>query len=179
MLLSIILTITLTSCKKEHPVKPAPTPAPARIATRKVDTIPDNACFKLMIQKDSAAIDETMLTFNHTASGAYNSSKDAVYFPGFGAANLASLTTDSIACAIQVIPYHLGKSTRLQIDTKTNGIYTLHLSYLRDIPQTIHIWLQDACRKDSMDLRVGSYAFYVDKKDTTTHGSHRFRFILR
>lgn len=154
-------------------------PAKPAVASRVEDTIPDNASFKLMLRRDSAAIDETMFIFKHTATGAFTHSLDAMYFAGFGSGSLASLTTDSVACAIQVLPYRAGADTRLDVTTRRNGIYMLGISYFHLVPAGIHVWLHDHVRRDSLDLRVGNYAFYVDKADSSTYGRDRFRVVLR
>jgi hypothetical protein len=170
-ILFLILIISLLSCKKQKAITPAVVqPAKTAVALRVEDTIPDSASLKVKLKKDSADIDETMFIFNHTSTGIFASSQ---------AASLSSFTTDSVACAIQVLPYRPGASIRLNVNAKRTGVYLLGISYLHKIPAGIHVWLQDSARKDSLDLRVGNYAFYVDKADSTTYGRRRFRVVLR
>jgi hypothetical protein len=179
-ILFLILIISLLSCKKQKAIAPAAAPpAKMAVAPRVEDTIPDSASLKIRLRKDSADIDETMFIFNHTSTGVFASSQDAMYFTGNGVASLASFTTDSVACAIQVLPYSPGAAIRLNVNAKRTGVYLLGISYLHKIPAGIHVWLQDSARKDSLDLRVGNYAFYVDKADSATYGRRRFRVVLR
>ena len=176
----LILIICLLSCKKQKTIAPAAVPpANITIAPRVEDVIPDSASLKIKVRKDSADIDETMFIFNHNATGFYSNSFDAVYFAGNGAASLASLSADSVACAIQVVPYRAGVPIRLKVNAKRSGVYLLSISYLHKIPAGIHVWLKDSARRDSLDLRVGNYAFYVDKADSNTYGHRRFKIVLR
>ena len=48
------------------------------------------------------------------------------------------------------------------------------------LPQLYDIWLMDAYRKDSLDMRHNStYSFNVVKADTTTYGTRRFSLVIR
>ena len=181
LLLMLLVTAALSSCQKDV----TDVPVPVKQAEIKVvlsatpDTIPDGGAFKIKMQKDSSAIDETAVIFNKTASPAFSNTSDAVYFPGFGIGSLASVTSDGISCAIQKTPFTPGKTVRLNVNAKSNGIYILKLSYLNKIPQNVNVWLMDSYMKDSLDMRVGNYAFQVIKSDTTTFGKGRFKIILR
>ena len=178
--LCLILIVSLCSCKKQKAIAPEAVPPVNTVTAPRVeDIVPDSASLKIKVRKDSADIDETMFIFNHSSTGAFAFSRDAVYFTGNGAASVASFTTDSVACAIQVLPYRPGAAIRLNVNAKKSGIYLLGISYLQKIPAGIHVWLLDSARKDSLDLRVGNYAFYVDKADSATYGRRRFKIILR
>jgi hypothetical protein len=51
---------------------------------------------------------------------------------------------------------------------------------VKEIPQLYDIWLMDAYKKDSLDMRHNlTYNFNVYTKDTTTYGSKRFKLIIR
>lgn len=144
-----------------------------------VDTIPDGGSVKITLQQDSTAIDETLLMFNHAAQLPFSDTQDAVYFAGFGAGSLASLSCDSVACAIQKRPYVTVQPIALKVEAKKSGVYLMKLSYLKNIPPSIHCWLKDAYRKDSSDLRVSNYKFDLIKADTNSYGSRRFSLVLR
>jgi hypothetical protein len=176
-----VLIILLASCIKginNLPIAPKK-PVPAQPVVIQMDTVPDGGAFKVMIQKDSAQLDETMVMFDHTASTMYFNSQDAVYFPGFGAASLCSLTSDNITCAIQKLPYLHEYPIGFKVGAKSDGIYILRLTYANQVPKSIRFWLKDKYVKDSLDLRVGNYAFNVVKADTNTYGSGRFTVVLR
>jgi len=178
---TIVLIILLASCIKginNFPVTPKkPVPTPPVVVQR--DTVPDGGAFKVMIQKDSAQVDETMLIYDHTVGTRYLNTQDAVYFPGFGAANLCSLTSDNVTCAIQKLPYLNEYPIGLKVDAKTDGMYILRLSYTSKVPTSIKFWLKDKYLKDSVNIRTGNYAFQVVKADTNTYLSKRFTVVLR
>jgi len=67
----------------------------------------------------------------------------------------------------------------LKVGMKTDGIYILRLTYANQIPKGIRFWLKDKYMKDSLDMRVGNYAFQVVKADTNTYGQGRFTVVLR
>jgi hypothetical protein len=176
-----VLVILLASCIKginNLPVAVKPT-VPKQVTVVHHDTVPDGGSFKVKIQKDSLSVDETMVIFDHTASTMYINTQDAVYFPGYGIANIASLTSDGIPCAIQKLPYIQENPIGLSVKIKNDGIYILNLSYLNLVPPTIHVWLKDKYMQDSLDMRVGNYAFQVIKSDTNTYGTARFKVVLR
>src|ERR1700712_731803 len=176
-----VLVILFASCIKgvnNLPVAVKST-VPKQVKAIQRDTIPDGGSFKVRIQKDSLSADETMVIFNHSASTMYINTQDAVYFPGYGIANIASLTSDGMPCAIQKLPYIKENPIGLSVRIKNDGIYILNLSYLNMVPPTIHVWLKDKYTQDSLDMRVGNYAFQVIKSDTNTYGTGRFKIVLR
>jgi len=176
-----VLVILFASCIKgvnNLPVAVKPT-VPTHVTAVHHDTIPDGGSLKVKIQMDSLSTDETMLIFSHIASNMYINTQDAAYFPGSGAVSLSSLTSDGMPCAIQKLPYNPQYPIGLSVNVKNNGIYSLKISYLDKVPQTMSVWLKDKYMKDSLDLRVGNYAFQVVKSDTNTFGRERFKIVLR
>lgn len=178
---TIVFIILFASCIKginNLPIVPK-RPIPSQPVVIQKDTVPDGGAFKIVFQKDSLQADETEVAFNHTTSTMYFNTQDAVYFPGNGVVSLSSLTSDGVPCAIQQLPYLQGYPIRLKIVAKDDGIYVLRLSYINQIPKTIRIWLKDRYMKDSLDMRIGNYAFQITKADTNTFGQSRFAVALR
>ena len=176
----LLIIAFFVSCKKEETVQDAvksKQPAPVSLTTATQDTLADGSCFKIRLQQDSAAIDETCFIFKHSATTAYSASGDARYFPGMGIGSLSSFTGDGIECAIQTLPYSPRVAIRLNTGFRSSGIYMLKLSFLQS-SAAIHIWLHDAMKRDSMDLRVGNYAFNVNTADTSSFGANRFKVVL-
>lgn len=143
------------------------------------DTIPDGGIVKISVQQDSLVFDETMLIFAHAANTRYLKGSDAIYFPGLGKANLASLSSDSVACAIKKMPYVTNAPIRLRVGAKTDGVYMLRVSYSKSIPKGINIWLKDSYLQDSLALRYWNYKFDIFKTDSSSYGSNRFTLVLR
>ncbi|MEO6849356.1 MAG: hypothetical protein ABI203_08455 [Mucilaginibacter sp.] len=177
---SMLATILLFSCKKETDLLPkAPSTTNLNIAAAKFDTIPDKAWLKIVLGKDSINTDETAFIFNHLSNTNYNANDDARYLQGYGEVSLESISTNGIGLAINTLPYQAGMSVPLNIHTKTDGTYFLNMSYERNLPDYIHVWLKDNYRKDSLDLSTGkTYNFSVLKADTSSFGSKRFKIII-
>jgi hypothetical protein len=141
-----------------------------------------NQFLMLKLSKDAINSDETMIRFKKTAHNNYNRSEDAIYFQGMGGVSLASFSSDNIQMAINEMP--LPKLSPLSIGlmvlAKTDGIYKLQMVNISEIPQLYDIWLMDAYKQDSLDMRHNStYLFNVYKKDTSTFGNNRFRLVIR
>jgi hypothetical protein len=177
LLLSLILFF-FAACRPEESILPKAA-APATIAKASFDTIPDRAAFKIKLLKDSSTADETMLYFSHLAQRKYSSAVDAPYFQGFGQVSLASVSSDGVDLAINQLPYTSGMSIGLDVNAKTDGIYSLKISYNHNVPPTIQIWLKDTYRKDSINVCSGNYSFNVTKADTNSFGRKRFSLVLR
>ncbi len=99
---TIALVILFAACIKgiNYPPIAPKKPIPSQPVVQR-DTVPDGGAFKIAIQKDSLQADETVVSFNHTASTMYINSQDAAYFSGFGVASISSLTSDGVSCAVQ------------------------------------------------------------------------------
>jgi hypothetical protein len=141
----IILAVLFAACIKAVDNLPIAvnSAAPKKVIAVQKDTIPDGGSMKIQILKDSISTDETLMIFNHTADTRYINTQDAVYFPGYGAVSIASLTSDGMPCAIHKLPYIQGDPIGLKVSAKVDGIYLLKISYLNQIPQTIRVWLKD------------------------------------
>jgi trimeric autotransporter adhesin len=141
----------------------------------------NNQYLRLQLAKDIINTDDMLVSFNSSASTAYNPDIDAIYKPGYGAVSLASLTSDHVHTAIKVEP--LPKTTEymgLAVNTATDGTYTLNMKTIVGIPQLFDIWLIDAYKKDSLDMRHNkTYTFDVLKSDTNTFGTGRFTLVIR
>jgi trimeric autotransporter adhesin len=184
ILMSVVGMVFLGACQKKAENNPSPIapgtpviPPTTQTVAAQTDTIPDGGMLKIKLQLDSATIDETLLSFKHSASCNFSNS-DAPYFPGFGRGSLSSVTRDGISCAIQTIPFTHGIDVPLKVSTKNDGVYLLKTSFTKNIPANVGIWLKDAYRKDSLNIRIWNYRFDVIKSDTNTY-AHRFSVVMR
>ncbi len=179
VLLSSIL-FSLAACQKEEAIAPKAKPASSTAAaTTKNDSIPDNAALKVKLIKDSTNYDETALVFDHLSGMNYSDNNDAPYFTGFGQVSLASISPDGRDMAVYRLPYSLGMSIGLNVNTKADGAYQLSISYEKNIPANIQLWVKDTYLKDSLNVCAKNYHFNVTKADTNSFGSKRFKLILR
>lgn len=145
------------------------------------DQTANSQYLRLQLAKDSVNTDDILLRFNSTATAAFNPLIDAPYKTGYGVVSLASLSSDSVALAISMRPLPVtSEKIPLQVNVNTDGIYSLNMENVTGIPQLYDIWLMDAYKKDSVDMRSNaSYSFDVIKSDPGSFGSKRFTLVLR
>jgi len=156
--------------------------APKLLMGTPADDIANTQYLRLQLAKDSVNTDDMLIRFRKGAVPAYNPNADAPYKRGFGKVSLASLSSDQVALAINELPLPTtcNEAIPLSVNTNTDGLYTLTMKDMVDMPQLYDIWLMDAFRKDSLDMRHNStYSFNVIKADTNTYGSHRFSLVIR
>jgi hypothetical protein len=183
MKLSILLLAVLfllAACQKEATIAPKINSITS-VAVPKIiqDTIPDNAAFKIQLVADNINTDETMFLFKHNQGLNFDAMDDGLYFQGNGQVNLSSISLDGRDLGIYWLPYIPGMSIGLDVKTKSDGAYSLKLSYQTKIPANIQIWLKDTFLKDSIDVRTGPYNFNVLKSNTNTYGNQRFKLIIK
>jgi hypothetical protein len=184
ILMSMAGVIFLSACQKKAENNPSPVavstisiPPATQTSAAQTDTVPDGAQIRLTLKLDSATVDETSFGFKHSASCNYSNSEDAPYFAGFGNGSLSSLTRDGVKCAVQTLPSSPG-AIRLKVTAKKDGVYILKTSFTKNLPAHSGIWLKDAYRKDSLNIRLWDYRFDIIKSDTNTYSAHRFSFVI-
>jgi hypothetical protein len=140
-----------------------------------------NPYMRLQLKMDTVQVDDMLIRFNSMAQQNYSDTEDAPYKPGFGKASLASMSADKVQLAINTLP--LPKSSMnipLVVGAKSDGVYHIGMSDLNQVPRLFDIWLMDAYKKDSVDMRSNqTYAFNIYTADSTSFGSHRFSLVIR
>jgi sugar lactone lactonase YvrE len=137
---------------------------------------------RIKMIKDSVSTDETMIRIKSNGAMNFVNKLDAVYKQGNGAVNLASFTSDKVDIAIKSVPLPKlqAESLALDVNATTTGIYKLTLRDIVAIPRLYDVWLMDAYKKDSLDMRQNiTYSFYIDKADSSTFGNKRFNLVIR
>ena len=137
---------------------------------------------RLQLMLDSINTDDVYVGFNATAQKQYVIDEDAPYKPGTGAVSLSSISSDNMALAIDKMPLPNGTADTIKLITNAakDGVYQLNMTELSGIPQLFDIWLMDAYKKDSLDMRRNtSYQFDLYKSDTSSYGYKRFSIIIR
>ncbi|MFI5136861.1 MAG: putative Ig domain-containing protein [Sphingobacteriales bacterium] len=136
---------------------------------------------RLLLVKDSLNTDGIVINFNNNAKPQYVPGEDAPYKTGNGPVSLGSFSSDSVSLAINTLP--LPKQSQiipLKVNANANGIYTLNMSAIKDVPQLFEIWLMDTYKKDSLDIRNNpTYSFNVVKSDASSYGPKRFYLFIR
>jgi len=135
-----------------------------------------------LMGKDSTIGDQTMIRFNNMATGKFTRGVDAAFMPGFGEASLSSKSSDMVDLSINNIPFpkQNGEAVKLNFNATNSGRYTLTLRDVVQVPQLYDIWLKDAYKADSVNLRLNkTYSFNVNKTDSTSFGAKRFTLVIR
>jgi hypothetical protein len=136
----------------------------------------------LKMALDSINSDETMVRIQSNAGTNFINGSDALYKTGYGTVSLATHTSDNVDIAIKsmALPNLQPKKLALNVNANTNGIYYLTLKDVVAIPQLYDIWLMDAYKKDSLDMRQNkTYGFNINKADSTSFGPGRFTLVIR
>jgi len=141
----------------------------------------NNQYLRLQLALDTINKDDMMIRFNNTAKSTFDVKEDAPYKKGSGKVSLASMSSDHTPLAINQMPLNQRTQTiALNTATASAGLYTLNMTALQGIPQLYDIWLMDAYKKDSLDMRHNkSYAFNTIATDTGSYSAHRFTLVLR
>jgi hypothetical protein len=135
-----------------------------------------------LMGKDSTIGEQTLIRFKDNAAMTYDDDLDAYYKPGPGAASLFTWSQDNAGLCINTIPLPGTKSKiiKLNVNATDGGLYTLSLRDLVAVPKLYDVWLMDAYKKDSLDMRQNkTYSFNIDKSDTASFGNDRFTLVIR
>jgi hypothetical protein len=94
---------------------------------------------------------------------------------------MSSYTADlKRTCINSMSDYKPGKTIKLYANGLTDGVYKLKIEEIKNIDAAYDIWLMDAYKKDSLDMRSNNtYSFNVVRSDATTYGGGRFSLVIR
>ncbi len=137
---------------------------------------------RLKMGQSDLVNEQTLIHFYSEAPFTYNTQFDAAHKSGNGAVSLLSRSADNVALCINSMPLpHLQSDVvRLGVQAASDGQYSLTMTDMVGIPQLYDIWLMDAYKKDSLDIRHNpTYLFDVYHSDTTSFGPNRFKLVIR
>ena len=146
------------------------------------DTIAVVPYLRLQLYKDAINNDDTYIGFGPGFSTKYIVNEDARYMTGQGEDGLCSISSDNVPLAINKLPFPGQQSLAigLKVSATADGAYSLNMTQEVDIPQVYEVWLMDAYKKDSLDMKLTrTYAFNIIKADTNTYGAKRFSLVIR
>ena len=145
------------------------------------DMTASNQYLKLQMAMDNINTDDMVIVFNNNAKTSFDLKEDAPYKIGSGKVSLASLSSDQKLLAINRMPLNqVTVAIPLKVNATSNGTYSLNMNALKGIPELYDVWLMDAYRKDSLDMRHNkTYMFDVVKSDTASYGAYRFKLVMR
>ncbi|HEY2581962.1 MAG TPA: T9SS type A sorting domain-containing protein, partial [Mucilaginibacter sp.] len=135
----------------------------------------------LKLKQDSLQIDEIIINFNSGATPKFAMNEDAAQKPGFGAASLSSMSSDGVPLSINTLKLPTQSETiALNVNASADGSFQLSMPAPKSIPALFDIWLVDAYKKDSVDIRKNpTYNFNVVKSDSSSYGAKRFSLVMR
>jgi hypothetical protein len=136
---------------------------------------------RLELEEDSINKVDMVVRFSNSAKNSFVVNEDSPYIPGTGNVNLCSKSTDNVDLAINNIPFpKQSQAIKLNVNVTADGTYKLNTTEIKAIPNLYEIWLMDAYKKDSLDMRHNStYIFQIAKSDTNSYGSNRFSLVIR
>lgn len=141
-----------------------------------------NPYLRLKLAKDSIHTDAILINFNSSAKPEYVFDEDATYKPGNGPVSLSSKSADNLALSINTLPLPKLSPTKipLNVAANANGTYTISMESAKSIPDLYDVWLMDAYKKDSLDIKHNpTYIFDISTSDTTSFGQNRFSLVIR
>ncbi|MDB4921550.1 LamG-like jellyroll fold domain-containing protein [Mucilaginibacter sp.] len=137
---------------------------------------------RLAMSKDSDNVEEAVVRFENTAKDEFVVDEDSQHMTGTGGVNFSSYTSDNRTASINDIPLPKKSQTkiRLYVSATTDGLYAINRTELKNIPKRYEIWLNDAYKNDSLDLKHNAtYQFNILRSDTNSWGANRFSLVIR
>ena len=129
---------------------------------------------------DSLNNDELLLSFNPSAKTQYVINEDAPKKTGQGRVGFSSSSSDGIPMAINVMPLQKSQVISLSVYAAKDGVYTIKMSEVKSLPGIYDIWLMDAYKKDSLDIKNNqTYSFNIYHNDAASFGTKRFSLVIR
>jgi len=139
---------------------------------------------RLKLITDSANYSDVVVGFNTTSTTKFNPLEDSRFIAGLG--NLEAIcaySSDSVKTAAKWMPFPRNNSNeviRLHVYGSASGQYTISRTELNQIPALYEIWLMDAYKKDSLDIKNNNtYVFDMNVGDTSSYGDNRFQLVIR
>ena len=135
----------------------------------------------LRLLKDTALIDGITVKFNSVAKPEFVPGEDARYLLGNGLARLSSRSADNIELAVNAMALPQKSATiPLTVTAVNDGQYQIKMATLKSIPELYDVWLMDAYKKDSVNMRqMATYSFALSNSDAASFGTGRFSLVIR
>ena len=136
---------------------------------------------RLKLAMDTINKDDIYIGFDPSAQAKYVHDEDANYKQGSGKVSLSSFSSDNVSLAINSMPLPaVSQAIGLKVYATADGVYSLNMSELKNIPDMYDVWLMDAYKRDSLNMRKSAtYSFNLAHADTNSFGSKRFSLVIR
>ncbi|MFD0765581.1 T9SS type A sorting domain-containing protein [Mucilaginibacter lutimaris] len=142
-----------------------------------------DAIFRVKLAKDDVNTDAVTFVLNNKNDAKFSSEEDALDIGGNGAqVSLSAISADNILLSINRVP--LPKLTPqilpITVDGNTTGLYSLKMDMLQNLPPLYQVFLKDAFKGDSLDMRANTtYNFNIDRNNAKSFGDKRFTLVIR
>jgi hypothetical protein len=136
----------------------------------------------LKLLKDTNSVDGMIVVFNSNAKSQFDRREDALYKPGNGTASLSCMSSDNVALSINTLAFPKLQASiiPLTVNAAADGLYKFNMIAVKNIPVLYDVWLKDAYKKDSLDIKHNpTYSFNIYKSDATSFGASRFSLVIR
>jgi len=155
-----------------------------RIAAAVVPRGAYRSLMRLNLVTDATNHTDMVIGFNPASTTKFSGNEDAQSFPSSGAYQfISAITSDSVRASVKWVPLPKGTASLvipLGVSAVASGQYTIQRSDLEAIPALYELWLIDAYKKDSLDIKHNTaYVFDIDLSDSASFGKHRFRVVVR
>ncbi|MEB0262352.1 MULTISPECIES: T9SS type A sorting domain-containing protein [unclassified Mucilaginibacter] len=146
-------------------------------------TTANDPVFRIKLAKDDINTDAVTFVLNNKNDTKFSFDEDALDIGGNGAkVSLSARSSDNFLLSINRLP--LPKLTPqvlpLTVDATATGLYTLKMDALENMPALYQVFLKDAFKADSLDMRAhDTYNFNIDKGNSNTYGEKRFTIVIR
>jgi len=170
-----------TSAQVTGPTKSDGT-ATLLLSTKPIQAAKPPQYLGLEMKRDSDNLEQTFIRFEDGAKNEFVNGEDAEHIAGSGNVGFASISADNIDLGINHVPFPKVQQTVINLDVyaATDGRYAINRIDIKNIPDIYEIWLKDAYKKDSLDMRANaSYLFDVIKSDANSSGKNRFSLVIR
>jgi len=139
-----------------------------------------NPVLRLKMSLDTINNEETLVSFSPTAQTGFVVNEDAAHKAGEGLVGFTSISSDNVPLAINMLPLAATQTIPLRTVATNDGLYNISLSQDAPLPALYDIWLMDAYKKDSLDIKNNpTYNFDILHSDTNSFGDHRFSLVIR
>lgn len=139
--------------------------------------------FRVKLAKDDINTDAVTFVLNNKNDSKFSYEEDALDIGGNGALlSLSALSSDNVALSINrsPLPKLIPQTLPITVDANASGLYTLKMDMLENMPNLYQVFLKDALKGDSLDMRAYStYNFNIDKANAKTFGNKRFTLVIR
>ncbi|MFI5136248.1 MAG: putative Ig domain-containing protein [Sphingobacteriales bacterium] len=137
---------------------------------------------RLEMNADTLHHEDVIIWFDNSSKVDFEPARDGIYMRGFNTVSLCSLSSDNVQLGINIqpLPANERRIIELNVDATNNGAYHFNLREVVGLPKLYDVWLLDAYKKDSVDLRAAvTYDFAIDKSDPASFGTKRFSLVVK